>query len=110
MTEREQLFAVHTDGTEKIYLYLEERDSVLDLLEEAQRETGPSSLLELVRLGEVDNLKTELGSKQYEEYRNYLPDISLLISTMTEDEALDLAQAIVRAVGKSRGPRLEIVK
>ena len=110
MTERQELFAVHTDETGKIYLYLEERDAVLDLLEEAGRESMPALLSELVRLGDVENLKTEQGSKDYEAYRRYIPNIALLISKMTEDEALDLAQAIVRAVGKSRGPRLEIVK
>jgi hypothetical protein len=42
--------------------------------------------------------------------RQILPATVLLIASMTENEALDLAQDIVRNVAARRTPRLEIVK
>ncbi len=108
--DRTLLFSVHANGYGKIHLYLEERDAVLDLVEEAAREATPEYATELVRLGRVSNLKTQAGGDEYESYRNEMREIALLICGMTEDEALDLAQDLVRAVAYRRSPRLEIVK
>jgi hypothetical protein len=47
---------------------------------------------------------------EYERMRQLLPATVLLIASMTENEALDLAQDIVRNVATRRKPRLEIVK
>ena len=108
--DRRPLFSVHNNDEGRIALYLEEQDAVLDLLEEAGKEANGDYIAALTTAGKGINLSTDIGWLKYEHARQMLPATVLLIASMTENEALDLAQDIVRNVAARRTPRLEIVK
>jgi hypothetical protein len=112
MKYREPLFSVY--GNEgRLAIYLEERDAVLDLIEETGREVHPDYIADLTDYGEVAKLKTEEGFDKYSKHRNKLDETVLLIASMSHDEALTLAQQIlitVRELKDPKPPKLEIVK
>jgi hypothetical protein len=108
--DRRPLFSVHTNDEGRIALYLEEQDAVLDLLEEAGREANGDYIAALTQAGEGIKISTDTGWLEYERMRQLLPATVLLIAQMSENEALDLAQDIVRNVAARRSPRLELVK
>jgi hypothetical protein len=108
--DRRPLFSVHTNDEGRIALYLEEQDAVLDLLEEAGKEANGDYIAALTQAGEGIKLSTDTGWLDYEKLRQALPPTVLLIASMSENEALDLAQDIVRNVAARRSPRLELVK
>lgn len=112
MSYREPLFSVH--GSEgRLAIYLEERDAVLDLIEETGNEVHPDYIADLADFGKVENLKTNEGFDRYAKHRDKLDATSIQIATMTEDEALTLAEQIlitVRAMRSPTAPRLELVK
>ena len=112
MKYREPLFSVHGND-DRLAIYLEERDAVLDLIEETGREVHPDFIADLADYGEVKNLKTQEGFDRYAKHRNKLDETVLLIASLSHDEALTLAQQIlitVRELREPRAPRLEIVK
>jgi len=112
MKYRESLFSVH--GNEgRLAIYLEERDAVLDLIEETGKEVHPDYIADLADYGKIENLKTEEGFDRYSKHRDKLDTTVLLIANMSQDEALTLAEQIlitVRAIKEPAAPRLEIVK
>ena len=108
--DRRPLFSVHNNDEGRIALYLEEQDAVLDLLEEAGKEANGDYIAALTQAGKGIKISTDTGWLQYEHTRQMLPATVLLIASMTENEALDLAQDIVRNVAARRSPRLELVK
>jgi hypothetical protein len=112
MKYREPLFSVH--GNEgRLAIYLEERDAVLDLIEETGREVHPDYIADLADYGKIENLKTEEGFDRYSKHRDKLDATALLIANMSQDEALTLAEQIlitVRAIKEPVAPRLELVK
>jgi hypothetical protein len=112
MKYREPLFSVH--GNEgRLAIYLEERDAVLDLIEETGTEVHPDYIADLANYGKIENLKTEEGFDRYSKHRDKLDPTVLLIANMSQDEALTLAEQIlitVRAMKEPATPRLEIVK
>jgi hypothetical protein len=109
--DRRPLFSVHNNEEGRIALYLEEQDAVLDLLEEAGKEANGDYIAALQRAAHINNLSNEDSNWfEYDKMRQLLPATVLLIASMTENEALDLAQDIVRNVAARRTPRLEIVK
>jgi hypothetical protein len=112
MKYREPLFSVH--GNEgRLAIYLEERDAVLDLIEETGREVHPDYIADLADYGKIENLKTEEGFDRYSKHRDKLDPTVLLIANMSQDEALTLAEQIlitVRAIKEPAAPRLELVK
>ena len=109
MKYRDALFSVH--GNEgRLAIYLEEQDAVLDLLEETGKEANGDYIAALTKAGEGIKISTDTGWLEYERMRQLLPATVLLIAQMSENEALDLAQDIVRNVAARRSPRLELVK
>lgn len=109
--DRRPLFSVHTNGEGRIALYLEEQDAVLDLLEEAGKEANGDYIAALHRAAHINQVSKDSSNwLEYDKMRQALPDTVLLIASMSENEALDLAQDIVRNVAARRTPRLEIVK
>jgi hypothetical protein len=112
MTYREPLFSVH--GNEgRLAIYLEERDAVLDLIEETGKEVHPDYIADLADYGNIENLKTEEGFDKYSRHRDKLDATVLLIANMSQDEALTLAEQIlitVRAMRQPTARRLELVK
>ena len=108
--DRRPLFSVHNNDEGRIALYLEEQDAVLDLLEETGKEANGDYIAALHRAAYIHKISKDTGWLEYEQMRQLLPATVLLIASMTENEALDLAQDIVRNVAARRTPRLEIVK
>jgi len=112
MTYFDPLFSVH--GNEgRLAIYLEERDAVLDLIEETGREVDPDYIADLADYGKIEKLKTEEGFDIYSKHRDKLDPTVLLIANMTQDEALTLAEQIlitVRAMREPAARRLELVK
>jgi hypothetical protein len=109
--DRRPLFSVHNNDAGKIALYLEEQDAVLDLLEETGKEANGDYIAALHRAAHINNISNDDSNwLEYDKMRQLLPATVLLIASMTENEALDLAQDIVRNVAARRTPRLEIVK
>jgi hypothetical protein len=109
--DRRPLFSVHTNGEGRIALYLEEQDAVLDLLEETGKEANGDYIAALHRAAHINQISPDSSQwLEYDKMRQLLPATVLLIASMTENEALDLAQDIVRNVAARRSPRLEIVK
>lgn len=112
MNHSEPLFSVH--GNEgRLAIYLEERDAVLDLLEETGREVDSAYIADLAVYGKVENLKTPEGFDRYAKHREQLDPTAILIASMDTNEALNLAEQIlitVRAMKTPTTPRLEIVK
>jgi hypothetical protein len=109
--DRRPLFSVHTNGEGRIALYLEEQDAVLDLLEEAGKEANGDYIAALHRAAHINQVSKDSSNwLEYDKLRQALPDTVLLIASMSENEALDLAQDIVRNVAARRSPRLELVK
>lgn len=112
MKYREPLFSVH--GNEgRLAIYLEERDAVLDLIEETGKEVHPDFISDLTNYGKIENIKTEQGFDKYSRHRDKLDATVLLIANMSQEEALTLAEQIlitVRAIRETPAPRLELVK
>ena len=109
---RDALFSVH--GNEgRMAIYLEERDAVLDLVEETGREVHADYIADLAVYGKIENLKSSEGFDRYTKHRDKLDPTVLLIASMDIDEALNLAEQIlltVRAMKAPTTPRLELVK
>lgn len=109
--DRRPLFSVHTNDEGRIALYLEEQDAVLDLLEEAGKEANGDYIAALHRAAHINEVSKDSSNwLEYDKLRQALPPTVLLIASMSENEALDLAQDIVRNVAARRSPRLELVK
>ena len=112
MEYREPLFSVH--GNEgRLAIYLEERDAVLDLIEETGNEVHADYIADLAVYGKIENLKTSEGFDRYAKHREKLDPTAILIASMDADEALTLAEQIlitVRAMKTPTTPRLELVK
>jgi len=109
--DRRPLFSVHTNEEGRIALYLEEQDAVLDLLEEAGKEANGDYIAALHRAAHINEVSKDSSNwLEYDKLRQALPATVLLIASMSENEALDLAQDIVRNVAARRMPRLELVK
>lgn len=112
MNYREPLFAVH--GNEgRLAIYLEERDAVLDLLEETGKEVHADYIADLAVYGKLENLKTFEGFDRYAKHRDKLDATAILIASLDADEALNLAEQILitlRAMREPTTPRLELVK
>ena len=112
MKYREPLFSVH-GNEDRLAIYLEERDAVLDLIEETGNEVHADYIADLAVYGKIQNLQTEQGFDRYTKQREKLDATAILIATMSADEALTLAEQIlitVRAMKTPTTPRLDIVK
>jgi hypothetical protein len=109
--DRRPLFSVHSNDEGRIALYLEEQDAVLDLLEEAGKEANGDYIAALHRAAHINEVSEDSSNwLEYDKLRQILPPTVLLIAQMSENEALDLAQDIVRNVAARRMPRLELIK
>jgi len=112
MKYREPLFSVH-GNEDRLAIYLEERDAVLDLIEETGNEVHADYIADLAVYGKIQNLQTEQGSDRYIKQREKLDATAILIATLSPDEALTLVEQILNAVRIMKTPttpRLEIVK
>ena len=112
MKEEKQLFSIHySENTGAYQIYLEEQDAIADLISETGNEAGYEFIKNLTDASHPQELGSQFGIKKYENLRSWMPQMAIKIATMTENEALDLAQAIIATVKKKRNITfLEIVK
>jgi hypothetical protein len=98
---RDPLFSVHTHSDGRIALYLEEQDAVKDLVQDV---VGAYELqdLDLLR-GTADRMVKEDGYfEALDNARDNLGENAPLLCNMSEQEALILAEDLIRAVKFAR--------
>ena len=96
------LFSVHTAIDGAIVVYLEEADANLDLLEDIVEQVP---LLHLARLRDFSGtyaLTSEAAAREADKVRAAIPTVVAKVASMTEDEALALAQALIDSVKFAR--------
>lgn len=114
---RDPLFSVHTHSDGSIALYLEEQDAVKDLVQDV---VGAYELddLDLLRHSADRSVKAENYFEHLDAARDELTENAPLLCNMSEQEALILAEDLIRAVkfariGREAGtnyPSLKAVK
>ena len=115
MRHREPLFSVHSDGQGEYAIYLEERDAILDLLEDVVDQVNVIDLAGLKEFGCVDALKEIDAASRLDRVRAGMPDVVVRIIKLSEAEALTLAEQLIMIVKESRAlsrkaPKLELIK
>jgi hypothetical protein len=109
------LFSVHNASDGSFVVYLEEQDANLDLLEDV---VGQVPLLALSRLAEHSRLEVindGEAARLLDKVRQQLPDVTVKVAQINEDEALALAEALIDSVKFARAiagrpMKLELVK
>ena len=114
---REPLFSVHTHSDGRIALYLEEQDAVKDLVQDI---VGAYELddLDLLRHSADRSIKADGYFEHLDNARDNLGENAPLLCNLSEEEALILAEDLIRAVkfgriGREAGtnyPSLKAVK
>jgi hypothetical protein len=103
---RDPLFSIHTSDDGTVALYLEEQDAIKDVLEDVVGQWDYKLLMELQ--GCVNqSVKAENYFENLETCRNNFEQGAVKLALMTEDEALNLAQDIIKAIKVSRHMREE---
>ena len=115
MRHREPLFSVHSDGQGEYAIYLEERDAILDLLEDVVDQVNVIDLAGLKEFASVDALKDIDAASRLDKVRADMPDVVVRIIKLSEAEALTLAEQLIMIVKESRAlsrkaPKLELIK
>jgi len=114
---REPLFSIHNHSDGSIALYLEEQDAVKDMLEDVVGSFDSVMLMELQSVC-AESVKAEGHFDRLEMARENLGEGAPLLCNMTEQEALILAEDLIRAVkfariGREAGtnyPSLKVVQ
>lgn len=114
---RDPLFSIHNHSDGHIALYLEEQDAVKDLVQDV---VGAYELddLDLLRHSADRSVKSENYFEHLDNARDNLPENAPLVCSMTEKEALNLAEDLIRAVkfgrisreARSNYPQLKAVE
>jgi hypothetical protein len=94
---REKLFSLHNHLDGHIALYLEEQDAVKDLVEDVVGWFDTEHLIEL-RNAALVPIKAEGYFERLDNARNNLGLTAPLLANLSEDEALVLAEDLIRAV------------
>ena len=98
---REPLFSVHTHSDGHIALYLEEQDAVKDLVQDVVG-AYPLDDLDLLKHSADRSVKAENYFEHLDNARDNLEQHAPLLCNMTEQEALILAEDLIRAVKFAR--------
>ena len=98
---RDPLFSVHTTDSGKICLYLEERDACIDLVEDVVGQVEIQQLDELQAANRT-SYKADDYVQQLDQAREEMPDMAILLASMSEDEAYNLCQDIIVSIKKRR--------
>jgi glyoxylase-like metal-dependent hydrolase (beta-lactamase superfamily II) len=114
---RETLFSIHTHSDGHIALYLEEQDAVKDLVQDVVG-SYPLDDLDLLRGAADRSIKADDYFEALDSARDNLGENAPLLCNMTEQEALVLAEDLIRAVKFARisreagtnYPSLKVVK
>lgn len=105
------LFSVHNSATGAVVLYVEETEANLDLIEDVVAQVP---MLCLARLRD-HQLKDGPLAEELDYIRDSIPNFVTKVASMTEAEALDLAEQLIDSVKFARAiagrpVKLELVK
>jgi hypothetical protein len=113
---RDPLFSVHNSLNGDVVIYLEERDAALDLVEDVLAAV-PMAHLESIERLLITDLKSSEAARMMDKARSAVPDLALKLASVSESEALTLAEQLITAVKLARAMRsqplttkLELVK
>jgi hypothetical protein len=98
---REPLFSIHNHSDGHIAIYLEEQDAVKDLVQDIVG-AYPLDDLDLLRHSADRSVKAENYFEHLDNARDNLSENAPLLCNMTEQEALILAEDLIRAVKFAR--------
>lgn len=111
------LFSIHNKEDGSFALYLEEQDANLDMLEDIVEQVSITDLALLREASDGPSLRLAENACKLDGVRKNFPPIACRIATMTEAEALSLAEIIIdcvkfnRAFTNNAKPiKLELVK
>lgn len=117
MRHPDSLFSIHNKEDGTFVLYIEEQDANLEMFEDILEQVSITDLALLKEAAETPNLRLVDHAKKLDLARKQMPQVATRIATMTEDEALSLAEIIIDAVkfnkafsGKTKPNKLELVK
>ena len=103
---REPLFSIHTSDDGSVAIYLEEQDAIKDVIEDVVGQWDVSLLGEL--RGCIDgSWKNEDYFENLETCRSNFEEGAIKLIHMSEEEALNLTQDIIKAIKISRHMREE---
>ena len=103
------VFRIFISNDGSYFLYLEEQDACVDLIENISDEIQVTDFAEIKKASRAD-LRDDFATMRLENARKNLPPMALKIAKLTERELLDLAQEIIQVVQDKNKIRLEIVK
>ena len=103
------VFRIFISNDGSYFLYLEEQDACVDLIENISDEIEVTDFAEIKKASRAD-LRDDFATMRLENARKNLPPMALKIAKLTERELLDLAQEILQVVQDKNKIRLEIVK
>ena len=116
MINRDPLFSVHNALNGDVVIYLEERDANLDLVEDVVTQVPMGSIQAINALSGLD-LKSIESARLMDKARSAVPDLAIKLASVSESEALTLAEQLITAVKYARAMRsqplttkLELVK
>jgi hypothetical protein len=116
LINRDPLFSVHNSLNGDVVIYLEERDAALDLVEDVLAAV-PMSDLESIESLLITDLKSIEAARLMDKARSAVPDLAIKLASISESEALTLAEQLIVAVKFARAMRsqptptkLELVK
>jgi hypothetical protein len=116
LINRDPLFSVHNALNGDVVIYLEERDANCDLIEDVVTQVPMGSIQAINALSGID-LKSIESAQLMDKARSAVPDLAIKLASVSESEALTLAEQLITAVKYARAMRsqplttkLELVK
>ena len=116
LINRDPLFSVHNSLNGDLVIYLEERDAALDLVEDVLAAI-PMGNLEAIESLLITDLKSSEAARMMDKARSAVPDLAIKLASISESEALTLAEQLITSVKYARAMRsqpltvkLELVK
>jgi hypothetical protein len=113
---RDPLFSVHSSLNGDLVIYLEERDAALDLVEDVLAAV-PMEHLKSIESLLITDLKSSEAARMMDKARSAVADLAIKLASISESEALTLAEQLITAVKFARAMRsqplttkLELVK
>ena len=91
------VFRIFISNDGSYFLYLEEQDACVDLIENISDEIEVTDFAEIKKASRAD-LRDDFATMRLENARKNLPPMALKIAKLTERELLDLAQEIIQVV------------
>ena len=99
------VFRIFISNDGSYFLYLEEQDACVDLIENISDEIEVTDFAEIKKASRAD-LRDDFATMRLENARKNLPPMALKIAKLTERELLDLAQEIIQVVQDKNKIRL----